>query len=200
MYECYCDKCDKRVPSRIEVREEELPVKGEPTKVTCRVRICDICGNDCWDEELDSETLSAAYELYAQRHNIVSRSELKAIRDSYGLSQRSLALLLGWGEVTVHRYENGSLPDEAHNQLLHLLKYPENMRRIARMNGDRLPASSKKKLFARLEELGAENPEESKPASQPSPKLKSVDSGLKTKKFKAAARTKVNTKSARPNK
>jgi transcriptional regulator with XRE-family HTH domain len=80
-------------------------------------------------------------------------SELKAMREHYGLSQRSLAALLGWGEVTVHRYENGSLPDEAHNQLLHLLKYPENMLRIAQMNGERLPASARRKLFARLEEL-----------------------------------------------
>jgi putative zinc finger/helix-turn-helix YgiT family protein len=153
MTEYYCDRCNKRVPAHVEEREEEFPVKGEPTKVLSRVRICSVCGNDIFDEELDSATLCMAFDLYRSRHNLMFPSELKAMREHYGLSQRSLAALLGWGEVTVHRYENGSLPDEAHNQLLHLLKYPENMLRIAQMNGERLPASARRKLFARLEEL-----------------------------------------------
>jgi len=149
----YCEKCRKRMPSRITKRQITLPVKGEPTTVEAKVRICDDCAEECYDEELENALFTAAYDLYRSRHNIMSPGEIRAMREKYGLSQRGLAALLGWGEVTVHRYEGGSIADEAHNQLLHLLKYPENMLRIAQMNGERLPASARRKLFARLEEL-----------------------------------------------
>jgi putative zinc finger/helix-turn-helix YgiT family protein len=139
--------------TRIVEREIELPVKGEPTKIKAKVRICDECGGECYDEELENALFKDAYDLYRQRHNIVSPEEIRAIREKYGLSQRGLAALLGWGEVTIHRYEGGSIADEAHNQLLHLLKYPENMLRIAQMNADRLSASARKKLLAKLGEL-----------------------------------------------
>jgi putative zinc finger/helix-turn-helix YgiT family protein len=149
----YCDACDKDVPTRVEERTEVLPVIGEPTEVLSVIRICLECGEDICDDELDTATLRKAYDIYRQRHNLIMPEQLKQLRELYGLSQRSLAALLGWGEVTVHRYENGSLPDEAHNQLLHLLKYPENMLRIAEMNGKRLHASARKKLFARLTDI-----------------------------------------------
>jgi putative zinc finger/helix-turn-helix YgiT family protein len=149
----YCENCDKKVASRIVEREIELLVRGEPTKVLARVRICDSCGEECYDEELENTLFKTAYDLYRRRHNIVFPEEIRAIREKYGLSQRGLAVLLGWGEITIHRYEGGSIADEAHNQLLHLLKYPENMLRIVEMNGCRLPASSLKKLRAKLDEI-----------------------------------------------
>jgi putative zinc finger/helix-turn-helix YgiT family protein len=152
----YCGQCDRRRTSHVVEREIELQVIDEPIKINARVRICDECGGECYDEELEEALFRKAYDIYRQHHNLITPEQLKAIREKYGLSQRSLAALLGWGEVTVHRYENGSLPDEAHNQLLHLLKYPENMLRIAEMNGTRLPAASRRKLYAKLEEIFGE--------------------------------------------
>ena len=54
--------------------------------------------------------------------------EIKKIREQYGLSQRSFAKLLNWGDKTICRYENGSIQDKAHNSLLLFLREPENMR------------------------------------------------------------------------
>jgi len=147
----YCGTCDTRRTGRVVERELELQVKDELIRFIPKIRICDECGGECYDEELEQALFIEAYDIYRRHHNLIMPQELKELRENYGLSQRSLAALLGWGEVTVHRYENGSLPDEAHNQLLHLLKYPENMLRIVRMNGSRLPAASRKKLLARLE-------------------------------------------------
>jgi putative zinc finger/helix-turn-helix YgiT family protein len=153
MYKCYCDNCDTRVPSHIKKTEETLPIRGDSVTLPCMVRICDICGNECYDEEFETELLRNAFDIYRQRHNIIFPEEISKIRKMYGLSQRGLAALLGWGDVTIHRYESGSIADEAHNQLLQLLKYPENMLRILRSNGNRLPASARKKLHAKLEEI-----------------------------------------------
>lgn len=146
----YCYKCDKRVTSHIVEREETYPVKGDPTTIMAKVRICDLCGGDCSDEELEEQTLLAAYDKYRKKHKIISRNQIKAILDKYDISQRSLAALLGWGEITIHRYERGSLPDEAHNQILKFIEDPVNMKKILEEHRERLRPRALKKLEVRL--------------------------------------------------
>lgn len=46
--------------------------------------------------------------------------EIKEIRDSFGLSQKDFAILLGFGEKTITRYENGSIQDESHDIAIRL--------------------------------------------------------------------------------
>jgi putative zinc finger/helix-turn-helix YgiT family protein len=164
MKDYYCENCDKRVPSHIEKQEETLPVKGEPVKIIVDVRICDICNGACYDQELDSASMLHAFDIYRKRHNLIFPSEIISLRTKYGLSQRGLAALLGWGEVTIHRYEQGSLPDEAHNQILYMLRFPENMVRLFEIYKDRLPPTSRGKLAAKLAQITG------KPAKKPAKK------------------------------
>ncbi len=149
----YCEKCNKRVPTRIGKHEEEFPVKGDPVKVVAEVKICEVCGSVCYDEELDSKSMAAAFDVYRQRHDIISPGEVRALLDKYGLSQRGLAALLGWGEITIHRYEGGSIADEAHNQVLRMLQDTGYMAGFFERYRDRLPRSKQRKLDARLKEL-----------------------------------------------
>jgi DNA-binding transcriptional regulator YiaG len=71
----------------------------------------------------------------------MSPAEIVSLRETYGLTQRGLSNLLGMGEVTIHRYENGSIPDEANNQLLQMLQDPWNMQRLLKERGSQLPRS-----------------------------------------------------------
>ena len=48
--------------------------------------------------------------------------EIEKIREQYGLSQKNFARLLGWGDITIHRYESGAIQDDAHNDVLSLIK------------------------------------------------------------------------------
>src|ERR1700684_607030 len=99
--------------TRIEKRQETYPVKGEDTSILADVRVCSKCGQDVFDKELDGGNLRKAYDIYRAAHGIITAEEIGLLREKYGLSQRGLGNLLGWGEVTIHRYENGSLPDES---------------------------------------------------------------------------------------
>ena len=149
----YCETCNKRVPTRIGKHEEELPVRGEPTRIVAEVRVCEVCGSVCYDEELDSASMSAAFDIYRRKHNIIFPDEIRTTREKYGLSQRGLAALLGWGEATIHRYESGSIADESHNLMLRMIEDPVNMKRIFNQYRDRLPPSKQRRLDARLNEL-----------------------------------------------
>jgi len=149
----YCEKCDCRVESNVTKQEIDLPVKGESIVVSADIRICNTCGGECYDEELEQKLFETAYDIYRTRHNIISPAEIVEIREKYSLSQRNLAVILGWGAITIHRYENGSLPDDAHNMGLQLLTDPENFQRIFNKNKDRLPERIRLRVEARLNEM-----------------------------------------------
>jgi len=134
-------------------RKEVLPVKGEDISVDTKVRVCPKCGGDIFDRELDSRTLEKAYDKYRVTHNVITPGEIEDLRKVYGLSQRSLGCLLGWGEVTIHRYEKGALPDEAHNLVLQFLTNPRNMMDVVDKWGARLSEQARTRLRKRIDSV-----------------------------------------------
>lgn len=123
-----CDQCEG-FESKIIRKIEKYSVKGEEIEARTNVRVC-ICGNELFDEELENENLKKFYDEYRKRHEILSPLEIKAIRNKYGLSQRSLGKILGWGEITIHRYESGALPNTSHERVLKLLDDPFVMKKL----------------------------------------------------------------------
>jgi putative zinc finger/helix-turn-helix YgiT family protein len=134
-------------------RLETLSVLGEPVEYNAHLYHCDVCKKEFASESQEDRNFEVAYDIYRQRHNLLRPAQIKALRDKYGLSQTNLALLLGWGEITVHRYENGSLQDVAHNELLVLLEDAQNVRKILDLNKARLPEPLIRKLGERLDVL-----------------------------------------------
>lgn len=153
-----CEKCGLIGADATQVveRQETWPVRGEDVTAKGQVRVCLACGEDIWDEDLESASQEAVFQIYRARHGIPSPADIRALRERYGLSQRSLSALLGLGEISIHRYENGSLPDEAHSQLLRFIQDPWNMQNLFERNGQRLPPSAQRKLAARLTEVMCE--------------------------------------------
>ena len=124
----YCEGCGKVVETKVVIKKETYNVLGESIEVDSKVLVCDKCGEEFFCEEFDNATLLDAYNVYRKRHKLLFPDEIKKIREQYGLSQRSFAKLLNWGDKTICRYENGSIQDKAHNSLLLFLREPENMR------------------------------------------------------------------------
>jgi putative zinc finger/helix-turn-helix YgiT family protein len=116
----YCSKCEKE--REIEVREEKevYPVKGEETEILANVTYCKHCGKQIWNDEFEGENLKKAYKIYQNAHDLLLPEEIKAIREKYDLSQTLFAKILGLGEKTITRYENGSIQDAAQNVLIDL--------------------------------------------------------------------------------
>ncbi|MBR2811450.1 MAG: DUF4065 domain-containing protein [Solobacterium sp.] len=143
----YCEACGKEVETRIIVRKETYNVCGEDIEVDAKVMVCAECGEELFNEELDSATLICAYNEYRNRHKLLFPEDIKQIREQYGLSQRSFARLLNWGDKTIRRYENGAIQDRAHNSLLLFLRNPENMRTYLTENEVMLDEKQKSRLL-----------------------------------------------------
>lgn len=149
----YCDECGREVETTIITKKETYDVCGEPIEVDARILVCVDCGEELYSEELDNATLVQAYNEYRRRHRLLLPEEIKKIREQYGLSQRSFAKLLNWGDKTICRYENGSIQDKAHNSLLLFLRKPENMRTYLTENEIALNEKQQSRLLAIVEKL-----------------------------------------------
>ena len=98
-----------------------------------------------------------AQNLYRQRHKLLTARQIIDIREQYGLSQRSFAKLLDWGDKTIRRYEAGAVQSKAHNSLLLFLQDPQNMNKFLKQNEITLDEKQLKKLRERVALLNNDN-------------------------------------------
>ena len=96
----YCGQCDELVDVTVKKENEVIKVKSDEINVQVEIAFCDICGGQVCSEELDNKTLNIVYSTYRKNHNLLSPDQILRIRNKYFLSQRALAKLLEWGEMT----------------------------------------------------------------------------------------------------
>lgn len=149
----YCGNCNKLTEIEIKNVEESYEVKGEKITFNTDVAFCSECQGKVFHKELDDKTINAAFSIHRKKHNLLTPSEIQDIRRKYRLSQRALAKFLEWGEVTIHRYESGSIQDSVHNEVLMFIDDPNNMKQIVERNGHLLKSGTYEKLVKRLERL-----------------------------------------------
>ena len=157
----YCEECGIEVETKVVTKNEVYKVLGEDIEVQAQVLVCADCNEEFYCEELDNATLVNAYNEYRKRHKLLFPAEIKQIRELYGLSQRGFSKLLNWGDKTIHRYENGSIQDKAHNSLLLFLRNPENMKVYLAENENALDERQTEKLLDVLDRLLVETKKES---------------------------------------
>ncbi|PIP82596.1 MAG: hypothetical protein CO113_10740 [Elusimicrobia bacterium CG_4_9_14_3_um_filter_62_55] len=153
----FCPNCDKTQPVKCEQREETLTVRDTPIKVASLVTVCSACSEVFATEAQEDENVRKAYDEYRRLKGLLSPSDLKEIRGMYGLSQTAFSRWLSWGDITIHRYEAGSLQDAAHNETLMLLKDPRNAEKILekhRNNLDQATADRLERTIAALLNAG----------------------------------------------
>ena len=101
-----------------------LPVNGEDVLVPSALHLrCPGCGETVLRFE-DARRLSTdAIAIYRRKHGLLSADEIRAIRKSFGLTQRELARLLRLGSNTLSRWEAGrNVQTEAMDVLLRLIR------------------------------------------------------------------------------
>lgn len=160
----FCTRCGELEANqtRVETRAQSGAIRGEEITAEMPVRLCTTCGEELSDTALDDAMLIASYDVYRERHNLIFPAEISALREKYGLSQKNLALLLGLGEVTVHRYEGGALAEAAPSNLLRLMNDPANMQRMLGQNGEQIPLRARTILAGKLASLEGKSEPESK--------------------------------------
>lgn len=116
----YCPYCKKEVEYRIEKRDLK-EFRGIEISTFENVAICKECNQDLYVNEIENENNERIYEIYRSKANIIKAEDVINLRAKYDISQRELTSILGFGKMTINRYERGWVPTKSQSDYIKLL-------------------------------------------------------------------------------
>ena len=157
----YCPICETdRQLERIQARQK-LNVRDETIEVPVLSWRCLSCGNEFEGPEGDDhDEVEETYRIYRKKKGFMQPEEIRALRKVYGLTQGELASILGFGAVTLSRYETGMLQTTSQDRVLQLLRDPRSFWVVLNRLGKQSPFGSARLAEVRekvLAEIRAQN-------------------------------------------
>lgn len=116
----YCPYCKKEVEYRIE-RRDLKEFRGIEVNTFENVAICNECNEDLYVNEIENKNNERIYQIYREKTNIIKAEDIIKLRRKYDISQRELTAILGFGKMTINRYERGGLPTKSQSDYIRLL-------------------------------------------------------------------------------
>jgi putative zinc finger/helix-turn-helix YgiT family protein len=132
--EAFCPSCGKNVAFNVETAMEKVNVRGVEVTVPVQYCTCSECHEELDVPSISEENLRVAYEAYKKKMGLMSGDEIKALRAKYHISASALSLLIGAGEKTITRYENGAIQDTIYDMVLKLLEVPEIFEKLVELS------------------------------------------------------------------
>lgn len=146
----YCGNCEAMhdIIERKELREYEI----KKTKVAAEITIltCSHCGEEVYDRDIEIRNDIVLFDAYKKKHNLLTSKEIINIREKYNLSQATFSKIMGFGLKTITRYENGSIQDNTHDNLLRLVDIEDIFYALWIMNKESLTEAENGKIAARF--------------------------------------------------
>lgn len=116
----FCSICNKNVNYKV-ITEIIYDYRGYKVNVKQNIAVCNNCGEKIYVSELENENLKSLYQKYRDMSGIISPEDIIEFRKKYDISQSELVAILGWGKMTINRYERGGLPNQSHSDILKLI-------------------------------------------------------------------------------
>ena len=116
----YCPYCKKEVEYKIEKRDVK-EFRGIEINTYENVAACKECHQDLYVNEIEEKNNERIYELYREKANIIKPQDIIDLRGKYDISQRELTAILGFGKMTINRYERGGVPTKSQSDYIKLL-------------------------------------------------------------------------------
>ena len=118
-YDCpFCDECHI---IQIRKRFTKVLIKNEAVDYEQIYYYCSIEDEEFMPSKIMDENLLKARDEYRKGKGFLSSNDIKEIRKSYNLTQKEFSNLLGWGDITVQRYETKLIQDETYDNLMKMV-------------------------------------------------------------------------------
>lgn len=101
---------------------EENVFNGKVINYIATYEYCSYAEEYTQTEEMIRKNDVAFKDAYKKQMNLLTSDEIIAIRSIYDVSQKDFAIILGWGQATITRYENYQVQDTAHDDVLRKIK------------------------------------------------------------------------------
>lgn len=150
-----CPNCEKEAKINTVTHLEGIDVRGVTIEVEARYYQCTECGVE-FENTQGPDALELAYREYRHRHEMLQPEDIREWRKTYGITQKELSALLGWGGATLSRYENGALQDETHEKMLRMAMEPHNLLNLIKETPHAFTPGKRDRLIQQLEAAEAE--------------------------------------------
>ncbi len=138
-----CLECGSTaLEERFDKETFEYDGREQPFSVTACIPslLCTACGTRFYDDA----AVWAQHEAACRHLGVMTPDEVRGLRERYGLTQEEFAKLTGLGVANLGRWERGAdIQNEAHDALLFLLTFSENVDRLQQYRADEQAASVK---------------------------------------------------------
>ena len=116
----YCPYCKKEVEYKIKKRDLK-EFRGIEINTFENIAICNECNQDLYINDIENENNERIYQIYREKADIIKAEDIIKLREKYDISQRELTSILGFGKMTINRYERGGLPTKSQSDYIKLL-------------------------------------------------------------------------------
>lgn len=98
--------------------KEHTTFKNIPLDYQAVYFFCETADELYMNEEMLGKNDIAMKDAYRKEMGLLTSCEIGRVREKYGISQKDLCTLLGWGAKTITRYESHQIQDKAHDSIL----------------------------------------------------------------------------------
>ncbi|MFX3645936.1 MAG: type II TA system antitoxin MqsA family protein [Paenibacillus sp.] len=150
----FCPLCDhdtsyNLISGKYEIEVKDLIIVINGTKAFCKLH----SNEELHHPEYDQENQDLAFNEYRNTKGLLQPIEIAAIRNSYNLTQKDFSKLLGFGEITITRYENGSIQTKAQNNLIESTRDPKIMYKYFIQNKEKISPAEQHRLENYFKEI-----------------------------------------------
>jgi len=130
MKQVFCGQCFKLVDYEVVEVEKEIHFKDADVKVKIKEAKCKDCGFELDVDEITRENDLIIYDAYKEKVGLLTSKQIKNIRLKYNLTQKKFGEILGLGEKTITRLENGDVQSKAIDNLIKLCSEYSNFYKL----------------------------------------------------------------------
>lgn len=132
---------------------QTLTYRSQTFPVHAHYYTCVDTGETFTTEDLDALNLLQLHNQYRERNHILFPEQIKTLRERYGVSQRTMSTLMGFGINQYRNYEEGEIPSLSNAKLISLVRDARNFRALVLERKDELKDREFADLLRRVEEL-----------------------------------------------
>jgi putative zinc finger/helix-turn-helix YgiT family protein len=144
--QAFCPTCDLWVDYVISTEEVTQRVKENEYTLTTMVPRCIHCQTELFVMDINSQVQQLFFDLYRHDHQLPTVADVIKTRKQLNLNQRDFSRLLGLGEITISRYELGSIPNSSSSILIRNVLEPKMLTNLFENNKDKISDEGQKSI------------------------------------------------------
>lgn len=117
----FCENCDNDVLFDVIEETRKGKIRGIEITYVYYKAVCKKCGERVFPVSLGKKNQISMFDAYKKKCGLLTSDEIIRIRKERKLTQIQLAKLMGCGDKTIARYENGAIQDKVFDNFLRLI-------------------------------------------------------------------------------